>query len=166
MKVADQLWIAVASLQREKGLNADFSVKEIMERAKQIDPKGASRPGLRVHVSKHCVAGKPPDPGNYRMLHETGRGRRRLYREGDPSHPGRRQGKSFPFPQDIPERFRDLLDWYKKVNAPVSHNRTADPVGATAETLMELFGIMNEQDAEEMSRIIEEGCEQIEANEW
>jgi len=43
-------------------------------------------------------------------------------------------------------------------------NRTADPVGATGETLMELFGIMNEQDAEEMSSIIEEGCEQIETS--
>src|SRR5437868_6891371 len=90
MKVADQLWVAVASLQREKGLNVDFSVKEILERAREIDPKGARRPGLRIHISKHCVAGKPPNPGNYRMLHETSRGRRRLYRENDPCHPERR----------------------------------------------------------------------------
>lgn len=166
MKVADQLWVAIASLQRERGPNADFSVREILERARQIDPKGAQRPGLRIHISKHCVAGKPPDPGNYRMLHETGRGRRRLYRESDPCHPGRRQGKTHPSSEDIPERFRDLVEWYEKEANPASQKRAPDPRGATAESLMELFGILNERDAEEMSKIIEDGCEQIEANEW
>lgn len=166
MKVADQLWVAVASLQREQGLNADFSVKEILERARQIDPKGAQRPGLRIHISKHCVAGKPPDPGKYRILHETSRGRRRLYRESDPCHPERREGKTHPSAEEIPERFRDLIEWYESGPSPALQTRTPDTKGASAETLMELFGIMNEKDAEEMSRIIEEGCEQIDANEW
>lgn len=166
MKIADQLWIAVASLQRERGLDADFSVKEILERAQQVDPKGARRPGLRTHISKHCVAGKPPDPGKYRMLSETSRGRRRLYREGDTCHPQRSNGKKYPCPQDVPERFRDLIDWYQTTASTSIPKRAPDPRGATPETLIELFGIMNDQDAEEMSRIIEEGCEVIETNEW
>jgi len=46
------------------------------------------------------------------MLYETRGGMRRLYREGDESHPDR-HGKILPKRDDIPEQYRYLLDWYE-----------------------------------------------------
>jgi len=46
------------------------------------------------------------------MLYETTRGRRRLFRNSDQGHP-RREGKITPKPDEIPEPYRYLLDWYK-----------------------------------------------------
>jgi hypothetical protein len=45
------------------------------------------RPNVQVHAALHCVANKRPNPANYCMLYETGRGRRRLFRRGDVAHP-------------------------------------------------------------------------------
>jgi hypothetical protein len=81
------------------------------------------RPGVYVHVVQHCVANRPPSPGRYRVLFETAPGRRRLYRKGDPYHPGRETGKVVPSREDLPERYRGLLEWYEKWSAKTA--RTA-----------------------------------------
>ena len=72
------------------------------------------RPGVYVHVIQHCVANRAPNPGRYRMLFETGEGRRRLFRKGDPYHPDREGSKTTPAAADLPERYADLLDWYRR----------------------------------------------------
>jgi hypothetical protein len=47
------------------------------------------------------------------MLYETAEGRRRIFRKGDPENPGRRDSKSVPASNEMPEDYRDLLTWYE-----------------------------------------------------
>jgi hypothetical protein len=114
LKVADEVWIATALLHRGDPDSEDFSVEEIVERASREGLYKPTRPGVYVHVIQHCVANRPPTPGRYRMLFETGEGRRRLFRSGDPYHPDREGSKTTPAAEDIPERYRDLLVWYRR----------------------------------------------------
>jgi hypothetical protein len=66
-----------------------------------------------VHVVQHCVANRSANPGKYRILVETGTGRRRLFRRGDVYHPSREGGKIHPNPEDLPSEYRELLIWYE-----------------------------------------------------
>ncbi len=86
VKVADEVWIATALLHRENPEQTDFSVDEIVDRAVKEQIAGAIRPGVYVHAIQHCVANRPANPARYRMLLETGPGRRRLFRKGDAYH--------------------------------------------------------------------------------
>jgi hypothetical protein len=111
IKVADEVWLATALLQHEHPESADFSVEEIMTRASREAGKEL-RPGVYVHVIQHCVANRPPSPGRYRMLYETAPGRRRLFRAGDPYDPAREGAKIIPRREDLPLKYRKLIDWY------------------------------------------------------
>src|SRR5712664_199158 len=102
IKVADEVWVAAALLHRERQTAADFSVQEILERARQEGISDALRPGVYVHIVQHCVANRAPNPGRYRMLLETSEGRRRLYRKGDPYHPSREGSKMTPDADALP----------------------------------------------------------------
>jgi hypothetical protein len=113
IRVADEVWIAAALLHREHGDRADFTVGEIVQRAREEKLTRVLRPGVYVHVVQHCVANRPPNPGRYRILVETGENRRRLYRAGDPYHPARDGGKTRPARTDIPPEYHGLLDWYE-----------------------------------------------------
>ena len=112
VRVADEVWIATALLHRENPKRDDFTVKEIVDRARAENITGALRAGVDDHVRYHAVANKEPQPVQLRMLYETSKGRRRLYREGDPAHP-KRKGKIVPAADAIPARYRQLLDWYR-----------------------------------------------------
>jgi hypothetical protein len=112
LKVADEVWIAAALLHRENPKQTDFKVAEIVERARQEAGGEELRPGVYVHAVQHCVANRPPNPGRYRMLVETGKNRRRLFRPGDAYHPSRENAKTIPERDEIPVAYRDLLDWY------------------------------------------------------
>lgn len=112
-KVADEVWIATALLHREQSKRADFTVDEIMQRATREAGKEPLRPGVYVHVVQHCVANRPPNPGRYRMLVETGPGRRRLFRSGDVYDPSREGAKTVPNREDIPSEYAGLLEWYR-----------------------------------------------------
>jgi hypothetical protein len=68
------------------------------------------------------------------MLFETRDGERRLYRRGDPYHPDREGAKITPSKEEIPERYRDLLDWYEKW----SDRTTRDAL--QSDPLLELVG--------------------------
>ena len=114
LKVADEVWIAAALLHREHSEAADFSIEEIVERARQAGLHEPLRPGVYVHVVQHCVANRRPNPGRYRMLFETSEGRRRLYRIGDAHHPDREGSKITPDLEDIPNGYSELLNWYRK----------------------------------------------------
>jgi len=111
MKVADEVWIATALLHREHTDRADFSVMEIVDRAAEEGLSPELRPGVQVHAALHCVANKRPNPAQYRMLYETARGRRRLFRRGDVAHPYRK-GKITPAAGDLPDKYDNLLRWY------------------------------------------------------
>lgn len=118
IKVADEVWIATALLHKEHPRQADFSVEEIVERAKQERLAEPLRPGVYIHAQMHCVANRPPNPGRYRMLLETHPGRRRLFRPGDPYDQRRDGSKTTPVATDIPEKYRPLLKWYADWSKP------------------------------------------------
>jgi len=56
------------------------------------------------------------------MLSETAAGRRRLYLEGDATHPKRKGKKMIPEAAEIPERYRYLLDWYRNEYAALARD--------------------------------------------
>jgi hypothetical protein len=113
LKVADEVWIVVALLHRERPERSDFSIDEIMERARAENLHGSLRSGLYVHIIQHCVANRPPNPARYRMLIETANGRRRLFRKGDAYHPQREGGKLAPQAGSLPYGYSGLLQWYE-----------------------------------------------------
>ena len=113
IKVADEVWIATALLSREQPTRGEFSLKEIEQRLRDENLAGGVRPGVYPHISVHCVANVPPNPGRYRMLVSTGPSRRRLFREGDPAHPRRDGSKTHPRREDVPAGYHELIDWYE-----------------------------------------------------
>ena len=118
LKVADEVWLITALLHHDNAERRDFSISEIVDRAEREKLTARLRPGFRIHVTQHCVASAPPDPGRYRMLHATSPGRRRLFRAGDPTHPAREGAKSMPVVDEVPQSLRWLLDWYSRSFAP------------------------------------------------
>ena len=130
IRVADEVWIATALLHRQFPGDRDFSVGEIVRRAESEKVTGVAplRPGVQVHAYLHCVANKPPNPGRYRMLVETSKGRRRLFRPGDPCDPGRTMGKDVPRDEEIPPEYVALIDWYRNEYVRNGERRVADPI--------------------------------------
>src|SRR5215467_8224143 len=110
IKVADETFLAAALLQQEHPERSDFTISEIVERARKENLSGVLRPGVRVHATLHCIANRPPNPGRYRMLYATGEHTRRLLLSSDDVHPSR-TGKMFPGPEDVPPQYRELIEW-------------------------------------------------------
>ena len=157
VKVADEVWIATALLHREYPARQDFSAEDIVERARREDIAGVNRPGVYVHVIQHCVANRPPNPGRYRMLFETGSGRRRLFRHGDAYHPAREGSKIVPSAEDIPERYADLLVWYRDwCHRATSSASETDPLLSLAGSGKSLWA---DEPADEYVRRLREGWE-------
>ncbi len=113
LRLADEVWIITALLHKENPNREDFSVEEIRARAHDEHLTESLRPGFNVHVIEHCVANRAPNSGRYRMLIETAKGRRRLFRKGDPYHPAREGSKIVPEPEELSTQYRYLLDWYR-----------------------------------------------------
>lgn len=126
IKVADEVWVAAALLHRERRTAVDFSVEEILERARQEGISDELRPGVYVHIVQHCVANRAPNPGRYRMLLETSAGRRRLYRKGDPHHPARDGSKIVPECDDLPKEYQALLNWYREWSEAATGQQVED----------------------------------------
>ena len=159
VKVADEVWVATATLHRRHPDRFDFSIEEIMESAKQMwrEGVGSLRPGVYIHVVQHCVANRPPNPGRLRMLVETAPGRRRLFRPGDYYHPDREGAKTTPLREELPHGYTGLLSWYKDWCADAQQrSRETDP-------LLSLRGsgkkIWANEHADEYVRRIREGWE-------
>jgi len=129
LKVADEVWIGAALLHREHPDKSDFAIEEIVARVEKEGLAGSLRPGVYVHVVQHCVANRPPNPGRYRMLFETGPGRRRLFRNGDAYHPAREGAKITPRAEDFPNGYDSLLTWFRDWCAGASRAAPlADPL--------------------------------------
>ena len=151
--VADEAWIATALLHREYPDRGDFSVEEIVRRAEQVAVPGPLRPGVRMHVSYHAVANKKPNPGRHCLLFATARGRRRLFRPGDPHHADR-QGKEVPRKDQLPPAYRPLIDWYRTEYAGDAASKPADPVLSLRGLGKELWA---DEDADAYVRRLREG---------
>ena len=157
IKVADEVWIAAALMHRENPTELDFSIEEIVSRAKKENIAGDLRPGVYVHVVQHCVANRPPNPGRYRMLFETEHGRRRLFRNGDAYDPKREDAKIVPSKAAIPETYRPLLDWYQEwTKNPISPHKGEHPLIRAARIGRSIW---EGQDPDEYVRQLREGWE-------
>jgi hypothetical protein len=156
IKVADEVWIATALLHSEYPRRADFGIDEIKQRA--IHELGRElRSGVYVHIVQHCVANRPPSPGRYRMLVETTSGRRRLFRTGDSYHAAREGSKTHPALEDLPEKYRSLIDWYRKWDASAAAKRfDNDPLLALVGSGKDLWG---DEDPDDYVRRLREGWE-------
>jgi len=157
LKVADEVWIATALLHREHPERTDFSIDEIVDRARREKMSRPFRRGVYVHVVQHCVANRRPNSGRYRMLFESAPGRRRLFRRGDVYDPVREGGKIVPNREDIPSEYFELLDWYQKW----SNERAEDKI--KNDPLLALYGsgkdLWADEHADEYIRRLREGWE-------
>ena len=65
IRVADEVWLATASLHRKHPERENFAIGEIMTQAEVANATGVTplRPGVKVHVYLHCVANRPRTPG-------------------------------------------------------------------------------------------------------
>ncbi len=155
---ADRVWIAAALLHKENPGQKDFSESEIIARGRREGFVEEKSNVFAVHVNQHCVSNRQPNPGNHRMLVETGKGRRRLFRQGDPCWPGR-SGKVTPRLDQIPAKYRYLLDWYRKWNNKGSARGTPP----TSDPLLALRGsgrqLWKDEHADEYVRNLREGWE-------
>ena len=160
IRVADEAWIATALLHKEHPDANDFSLDEIHEKA--VKEFRDERPGVRQHIVTHAVASNPPDPARIRLLHNSGRGRRRLFRPGDPSHP-ERSGRTYPEKRDIPERYHPLVDWYLSEYTQEIRKTTGstDP-----KVWLQFVGLIPAYDLQKMSEAIETGTEKVDRSEW
>lgn len=158
--VADEVWLATALLHREHPESEDFSLFDIRDRAQSEFHD--QRPGVWQHLVSHSVASNAPSPAQYRMLHSTGRGRRRLYRRGDPVHPDR-HGKVHPEKRNLPDQYRSLVDWYVE-----KYNRENTPeAGSSAPSAaLSFVGLIPAYDLQKMFEAISSACERIDSNEW
>jgi hypothetical protein len=157
IRVADEVWLATALLHRENPGRSDFTVSEIVDRARKEGIAGDLRPGVYVHALQHCVANRAPSPARYRMLYATGKLKRRLFYKGDSYHPARDGAKITPACDEIPSEYVYLLDWY-------SSNYAAPQSKASAEnSILELRGLGREiwegVDPDEYVRKLREGWE-------
>jgi hypothetical protein len=157
LKVADEVWIATALLHREHPERSDFTIEEIVARAKREGLAGRLRRGVYVHVVQHGVANRPPNPGRCRMLFEPGAGRRRLFREGDTYHPSREGAKMTPESSDMPQGYDGLLTWYRDWCAAAAASRCdADPLLSLAGSGKRLWA---DEHADDYVRRLREGWE-------
>ena len=166
IKVADEVWLATSLLHRENPLRQDFSVSEIVERAIKEKLAGGYRPGLQIHASNHCVATKPPNPARHRILSETSRGRRRLFREGDKFHRDRKQGKTHPVAEELPPKYRYLVDWYEYDYANANGDEDPLPPPGKLSDLLKFVDKISSSDWEKIAAAIEEDFEKVDPNEW
>ncbi len=157
VKVADEVWIATALLHRDHPEISDFAIEEIVARAGKESLAGPIRPGVYVHVVQHCVANRRADPGRYRMLFETSRGRRRLFRNGDPYDPSREGSKVTPDGGAIPSQYAELLSWYVDWSSRAAASRAqADPLIGLAGSGLHLWA---QERPDEYVRRLREGWE-------
>jgi hypothetical protein len=133
LRVADEVWIATALLHREHPDRQEFSIGEIVARARQEALTPEPRVGLRVHIQQHCVANRAPNPNRLRMLFATGRNTRRLFRPSDSFHPDRLDGRIAPDRSSLPPRYASLLDWY--------YQEYANAGEATRVSILDLVGL-------------------------
>jgi hypothetical protein len=161
--LVDEIWVATLLLHKENPSRSDFSVSEIRDKVLELNPKRSSSPGLNTHLSTHCIAGKPKHGTNNRILTETRRGYRRLFREGDPFDASRENGKIIPDAKELPEQYRPLISWYQS-----SYNQRQVKTMAADERvriLKTLIGSIPDEDLKRMSEAIEEGCEHVDEDE-
>jgi hypothetical protein len=87
------------------------------------------------------------------MLTATGKSARRLFLPGDAYHPARESAKTTPKRADVPEEYRNLLDWYQ--NEYVKRHQ------AGRSSILSLIGLgrdlWNDEDPDQYVKRLREG---------
>ncbi len=126
---ADLVWVATALLTRENPDRASFSSAEIRAKIDEIEPEhGFEQSTVATHIAVHCVANRKPDPGKHRKLYLEPGGAYRLFNPGDPSDPGRKDGKLLPLVDRLPPQYRELLEWYSGLHRRQPPKEDEDPI--------------------------------------
>ena len=112
LSVANLIWIAVALLHTENKEKDVFQVKQIFQKAKDLGLSHAADETLMMHISLHCVANAKAQPNTHKKLSRIASGWYRLYRPDDPHDPSREKGRTAPLAEEIPEKYRYLIEWY------------------------------------------------------
>ena len=119
LKVADELFLIVALLHRELPNRDAFTIGEVLKRA-ATEGLGAGRAdqrSLKLHAYQHAAANEPPGKGGkYRLVYRESDNRIRLLTASDYVHPDRHQ-KFYPEPDEVPEKYHELLEWAKQRRA-------------------------------------------------
>jgi hypothetical protein len=136
--VADEAWIALASLHRRHPERASFSAAEIMESANREKAHPEPRAGLQPHIYLHNVANLPPNSARYRMFYKVAGGTYRLFRPGDDFHPDRK-GKAAPHREELPAQYVPLLDWYEQ-----EYSRQAGAPNDDEDPVLQMWGVGKE----------------------
>lgn len=123
---AAEVFLALSFLHKEQPGRKDFTVKEIVDRAKKENLYGSLRPGVQVHASLHCVANRKPNPLAHSMIYATGKSTRRLLRADDYVHPERNQ-KHWPSVDEVPPSYVDILVEAKKIYESTQTDFSAKP---------------------------------------
>jgi hypothetical protein len=113
MLVADECWVALATLAKDHPNRQSFSAPEILKQIRQEGAHVPMRPGVQAHIHQHNVANVPPSTARYRMFYRMDNRTYRLYRPGDPCH-SERSGKIHPNRLELPPKYHSLLDWYER----------------------------------------------------
>ena len=113
VSTAISVWIAVATLHIEFGMDEAFSTQEIAQKVDAQHLCDVSRETILVHISSHCVANtSTTNKSAHRKTYRVESGRYRLYRRGEYCHPTRESCNIAPLPFQIPPKYRNLRRWY------------------------------------------------------
>lgn len=111
--IAVAVWIAVATMHKEHGIDSVFSANDIVKMIIEQNLCNASRGSIQAHVSAHCVANAPTrHKTDHRKIYRVSLGRYRLYKRNESHHPTRKGLRIAPLPLQIPSEYRDLRRWY------------------------------------------------------
>ncbi len=113
ISTANLVWIATSLLHNERKEAEAFSTEEIFQKAKSLNLSSVSDSTIQMHISLHCVANAKAQPDTHKKLLRMGRGWYRLYKEGDTFDDSRAKGRILPLPEEIPTKYRYLIDWYR-----------------------------------------------------
>ena len=109
---ATAVWVAAATLHRERGAGGAFRAREIRETAERQGVCRVTRKTLESHISRYCVANNSAGAEKHRKLYRVQHAFYRLYRPGDDYHPDREGGPEAPSAGELPAEYQGLLEWY------------------------------------------------------
>lgn len=107
------VWIATATLHKQYPTKNSFSKKEIFNKVREQNLFDKDDSTISTHISSHCVANIKAQPGDHKKIYRVSRGRYRLYRLDDNYDITRKSGTAEPSIYELPDKYHDLLDWYK-----------------------------------------------------
>jgi hypothetical protein len=128
LTVADAVWVGTADLQYRAGDDRVFTTDDLVEHIRGLALTKGQDKSIWQHVNQHCVANRKPQPNRACILFATGRGNRRLFREGDLTDLGRVGAPTHPEWAKLPAQHQHLRLWYETVWNGTAGRKVRDPL--------------------------------------